>query len=86
MLFSSVGRFIFSICLNYIAQSTVCGNGTPNTIVPHVYVVLIVGQMVWALSKIFLVNEVFIAIPLPHVLTPHFLIPHLSHRNTVQPR
>ena len=59
MIFSSVIRFILGLCLNYIAQSTVYGNGLRNPIVPHVYVVLIVGQMVWTLSRIFLVNEVY---------------------------
>jgi hypothetical protein len=59
MIFSSVLRFILGLCLNYIAQFTVYGDGTPNTTVPHVYVVLIVGQMLWALSRIFLFNEVY---------------------------
>ena len=59
MIFSSVLRFILGLCLNYIAQFTVYGDGTPNTTVPHVYVVLIVGQMLWTLSRIFLFNEVY---------------------------
>jgi hypothetical protein len=60
LIISSVSRFILGLCLNYIAQSSMYGNGPPNTIVPHTYVVLIVGQLLWALSRIFLANEVFL--------------------------